>query len=196
MDHQELVRRVVHRFEADEETTLKRYGPLADYFVAGQRVLDVGCGTGTLLRELSSRGVRAIGIDLDRALVQKCRAQGLEVYHRRAEGFLDKFHQPLDGILLLHIIEHLDPEAVLRLLNQAVTALNPGGKIIIVTPNIENEMVYSRNFWLDISHKRPYPLLLLQAVLEILGMDIYAAGEATWSPADLLIVGVKEGQDG
>lgn len=38
-----------------------------------QRVLDLGCGEGWLLRALGERGIQAVGVDADPALVQAAR---------------------------------------------------------------------------------------------------------------------------
>lgn len=56
-----------------------------------ERVLDLGCGEGWLLRALDDRGIEAVGVDGDRALVDAARAVGaaevhLASYAQLAEG--------------------------------------------------------------------------------------------------------------
>lgn len=46
-----------------------------------ERVLDLGCGEGWLLRALGERGVEAVGVDGDRALVDAARAAGSAEVH-------------------------------------------------------------------------------------------------------------------
>lgn len=46
-----------------------------------ERVLDLGCGEGWLLRALGDRGVEAAGVDGDRALVDAARAAGSAEVH-------------------------------------------------------------------------------------------------------------------
>src|SRR5262245_17165791 len=59
----------------------------------GARVLDVGCGDGTLLRLLSEkRGVDGRGIELSQAGVNSCVAQGLSVIQGDADT--DLVHYP------------------------------------------------------------------------------------------------------
>ncbi len=55
------------------------------------RVLDLGCGEGWLLRALEDRGVEAVGVDGDRALVDAARAAG------SAEVHLGSYAQLADG---------------------------------------------------------------------------------------------------
>jgi hypothetical protein len=55
--------------------------------------------------------------------------------------------------------------------------LKPRGKLVIITPNPENLQVITCTFWLDLTHRRPYPLMLLKALLEESGFKIEDAGE-------------------
>ncbi|QXI41552.1 class I SAM-dependent methyltransferase [Pseudomonas wayambapalatensis] len=46
-----------------------------------ERVLDLGCGEGWLLRALEGRGIEAVGVDGDRTLVESARAAGPTQVH-------------------------------------------------------------------------------------------------------------------
>ncbi|HEK1684342.1 TPA: methyltransferase domain-containing protein [Pseudomonas putida] len=46
-----------------------------------ERVLDLGCGEGWLLRALEGRGIEAVGVDGDRTLVDSARAAGSAQVH-------------------------------------------------------------------------------------------------------------------
>lgn len=51
---------------------------------AGKDVLEVGCGTGLILKRIEPVAKRAVGIDLSSGMLEKARERGLEVYKANA----------------------------------------------------------------------------------------------------------------
>lgn len=95
-------------------------------------LLDIGCGSGTLLKGMHQLGWQAEGVDFDAAAVQNARTKGLSVYH----GSLAEQKFPastFDAVTMSHLIEHVsDPVELLR---ECYRLLKPGGYLVIVTPN-------------------------------------------------------------
>lgn len=83
----------------------------------GARVLDLGCGDGTLLAQLvERRGVAGRGVEVDEAKVRACIAKGLSVRHGNIEEGLADFPDGMfDVVILSQTLAYLNrPLAVLQ----------------------------------------------------------------------------------
>jgi 2-polyprenyl-3-methyl-5-hydroxy-6-metoxy-1,4-benzoquinol methylase len=99
------------------------------------RLLDIGCGDGTMLEQAMSLGWSVEGVDFDSKAVDNARSKGLEV-HLGAVEDLNLPNASFDLILMSHLIEHVyDPIGLLR---ECRRLLTPGGKLIVATPNAES----------------------------------------------------------
>lgn len=119
-------------------------------------IVDIGCGRGEWLQILSRHGLNSIGIDLNAVMVDHCQAMGLNAYHVDALAWLSA--QPdasLSAITGFHIIEHLPFELLFKIFSEARRVLAANGVIIFETPNPENILVGSQNFYHDFSHRNP-----------------------------------------
>lgn len=90
---------------------------LADMVTPGARVLDVGCGDGSLLALLRDlRGADARGIELDRENVNKCLAKGLAVIQGDADADLADYpDDSFDYVILSQTIQATSrPKVVLE----------------------------------------------------------------------------------
>jgi SAM-dependent methyltransferase len=96
------------------------------------RLLDVGCGAGSLLQAARANGWNALGIDVSASSVDHVRKLGFEVLH----GELNKVQLPgeqFDVITAAEIVEHLfDPVTVVTEVHRL---LRPGGLFWMTTPH-------------------------------------------------------------
>ncbi len=70
-----------------------------------------------------------------------------------------------------HVIEHLPFETLVKFLDESIRTLKRGGLIILETPNPENFMVGSCNFYTDPTHRNPIPSVTLQFLLKARGIN-------------------------
>ena len=95
------------------------------------RILDVGCGTGLLLTELSSYG-QVDGIDVSQKAVDFCIERGIEHVSVSPASPLVYASDVFDVVLALDVLEHIeDDEAALR---EIARVLKPGGIGIFFVP--------------------------------------------------------------
>jgi len=119
-------------------------------------VLDIGCGRGEFLDLLTSRGIRARGIDVNPEMVELCRARGLDVTATDAVGYLSGLEDgALGGIFSAQVVEHLQPAYLLRFLELAYHKLAPGGPLVLETLNPACWVAFFDSYIRDITHVWP-----------------------------------------
>lgn len=134
-------------------------------FAGCGRVLDLGCGRGYFMERLTLSGIDVYGIDINDAFIDHCKNKGLDVVKVDAIGHLRSIKDgSLGGIFSSHLVEHLNYDTIKELLTLCYKKLQPGGYLVILTPNILNIMVSSNLFYMDpthISHIHPEVLKFL-----------------------------------
>jgi SAM-dependent methyltransferase len=96
------------------------------------RTLDVGCGIG---RNLGVLQAGSVGVDHNTEAVGLARSMGYDAY--TVQDFLDgelAVPAAFDGLLLAHVVEHMDREQALRLLGDYLPFVRPGGRVFLVCP--------------------------------------------------------------
>ena len=135
-------------------------------------VFDLGCGRGEWLELLQKNSIAAMGVDLDTGMLAACQQINLKV---QCQDALESLKQLQDGsasvVSAFHLVEHLPCDRVKDLVAECHRVLKPGGLLIMETPNPENFMVATHNFYLDPTHLRPIPPDLLAFVPEYLGYE-------------------------
>jgi len=149
---------------------VKVYLPVLQNAGVSSDILDVGCGRGEWLQVLRENGFQARGIDTNRILVQQCKELSLDVEEREALSYLRSLPgASLNVVTAFHFAEHLPLETLVQFLDEVGRVLKPGGLIILETPNPENLLVGSCNFYLDPTHKNPIPIPTMKLLLEARG---------------------------
>jgi len=145
---------VLRLFEAKAVTWPAKYapdGPLADrlaslsaavsrYAQAGDRVLDLGCGTGELTRALATAGLRVAGCDISRQMLLRAPREcgGCAGWVQLAPGWrrLPFASSAFDMVVAASVLEYVaEPAAVLR---ECARMLRPGGVVLYTVPDLRH----------------------------------------------------------
>jgi O-antigen chain-terminating methyltransferase len=153
------------RFRGSREDIKKRQLAFLPYFEKCSRVLDIGCGRGEFLEILKNHDIGGIGVDSDPDMRAYCRSRQLEVEHSDAIAYLETLEEKsLDGIFIDQVVEHLEPDYLIRLLALCYQKMKFGYYIVIETVN-PLSFVSFVNFYIDMTHKRPVHPETLQYLL-------------------------------
>ena len=101
--------------------------------LSGKRILDIGCGSGTLAKRLTEDGAAVTGVDPGAAALAQARAAVPGARFEAASGEALPFpDDSFDGAVLLNALHHVpDPAAALA---EAARVLVPGGRLVVVEP--------------------------------------------------------------
>ncbi|MCC7126739.1 MAG: class I SAM-dependent methyltransferase, partial [Acidobacteria bacterium] len=178
------------RFRGDQSAIRERQADYAKLFVQRQDVLDIGCGRGEFLHLLRERGVRARGVDLNHEMVALCTAAGLNVTEQDALGYLrDRDDDELGGLLALQVVEHLQPDYLLALLDEAFRVLSPGSPLVLETINVASWSAFFTSYIRDLTHVRPVHPDTLRFLVEASGfLDVEIQFRAVLPESEQLAV--------
>lgn len=153
---------------------------------AGQRLLDVGAGSGILVEEALKLGVKAEGVEPSHWLQARAAAAGLPV----TRGVLPNAaaQGPYDVVTVVDVIEHV-PDPV-GLMKQCTAVLAPEGVAAVITPDVGSltARLLGAKWW----HYRPahigyFDVSTLTLALRKAGLRAVAVERARWVlPADYL----------
>jgi 2-polyprenyl-3-methyl-5-hydroxy-6-metoxy-1,4-benzoquinol methylase len=172
-----------YRFSLPESRLREQQRRLTGYFRGRHAVLDIGCGRGVFLDLLRDQGIGGAGVDVMPDAVAHCRAKGHPAEVGEAVAFLEDKLERYDGILCSHLIEHLDFEPATLLLTRCFRALIANGRLVIVTPNPRDLSIIGEVFWLDPTHRRPYPAALIESMLASAGFAAVESSAPLGRPA-------------
>lgn len=148
-----------------------RYLPLFEGLPKDCPILELGCGPGDMLEYLRLIGFsRAEGIDLSEEQVQIATDRGLNA--RVADVFecLESAPQRYRLILAMDFVEHFSKDELMRLVRAIRAALEPGGYLILQTPNgqglFPSQVVYG-----DLTHLTIFTPESLQQLFRLWGFD-------------------------
>ncbi|MBW2386142.1 MAG: class I SAM-dependent methyltransferase [Deltaproteobacteria bacterium] len=129
-----------------------------------ERMIDLGCGTGGILRDWMSRS-RCVGVDRSELALQICKDRGFPTLARANLTALPFREGAFDSLLLLDVIEHLDDDR--SFLRQASALCREGGRVVVAVPAFQ--FLWSQHDE-TFEHRRRYSARGLEAVVRDAGL--------------------------
>jgi O-antigen chain-terminating methyltransferase len=158
------------RFRGSREEIRQRLLPYLPLFSGATNVVDIGCGRGEFLDLFREHGVAARGIDVNDEMVEACRARGLTADRADALAFLES--QPDDsigGLTAIQVVEHLEPEYLMRLIEIARHKLKPGAHMVLETINAACWAAFFDSYIRDFTHAHPIHPDTLKYLVQVSG---------------------------
>ena len=134
------------------------------------RVLDLGCGHGLYLYFVKGAGYANVtGVDFSAQQVALAHQIGIpEVKQANIFEYLASTQDTFDVILVMDVLEHLEPQELFDSLRQVQRIMNPGAKLIIHVPNAEGLFGMRIRFG-DYTHTQAFTPRSISQVLKTLG---------------------------
>jgi SAM-dependent methyltransferase len=132
----------------------------------GRRILDVGCGTGTMLTYLARYG-DAQGVDIDEEAIEYCHARGLTQVSLSAADSLPFEKDTFELVTLLDVVEHIDDDV--GVFREVRRVLQPGGRLLVTVPAYM--FLWGRQDRVNL-HKRRYVAPELRRRLQSAGFEV------------------------
>jgi len=127
-------------FQNEGVESFSQAGPRLEFLVRqlrpGERVLDIGVGSGFLEVLAARKGVEIWALDPSERAIERLRAS-LAVGERAQQGYSQNMPFPddqFDAVIMSEVIEHLDVEVRDKALSEVLRVLRPGGRLIGTVP--------------------------------------------------------------
>lgn len=106
----------------------------------GQRILDIGCGNGRLVRMMAGQGARATGLEPSRKRLRDANAAeavpGADYIEGGGES-LPLDDASFDAVVIYNSLHHIPGDAIGACLSESARVLKPGGQLWVLEPIAE-----------------------------------------------------------
>ena len=109
-----------HQFLDDTE-----FG-LIERYCSGAEVLEVGCGTGLILKRVAQQAKRSVGVDISPGMLEHAKKRGLDVHEGTATN-LPFDDESFDLVYSFKVLAHV--EGIAQALSEMHRVTRPGGRI-------------------------------------------------------------------
>jgi|TARA_B110000977_G_scaffold101449_1_gene132932 2-polyprenyl-3-methyl-5-hydroxy-6-metoxy-1,4-benzoquinol methylase len=96
-------------------------------------VLDVGCGIGRNLTNMSKLNIAAVGVDHNQFAIDHVTSMGFQAYNVE-ELPAHITENSFDTLLISHVLEHMPVDDAISLIEGYLPYLKTNGQIVVITP--------------------------------------------------------------
>ncbi|MBS1600057.1 MAG: class I SAM-dependent methyltransferase [Bacteroidetes bacterium] len=136
-DLQRANRQYYRTWNWENETTYR-------FIKKSDKILEIGCGSGSFLDRLKQDEINATGLELNKDAVQLCISKGLNVFNDSLEHHNITNSGLYDMVCSFQVLEHIaDPAEYIQ---NCIFATKNGGKIVFAVPN-NNPYLFRRDIY-------------------------------------------------
>ncbi|MFQ5641035.1 MAG: corrinoid protein-associated methyltransferase CpaM [bacterium] len=132
------------------------YDHLASHIMKGQKVLDIGCGTGAMTLRAASRGAWVKGIDTNSQMLELAQErveasklnQNIELCETGVAELCDESSDSYDAILSTLCFSELSDDELVYTLQEVYRILKPGGILLVADEITSSNILMKLLNWL------------------------------------------------
>jgi 2-polyprenyl-3-methyl-5-hydroxy-6-metoxy-1,4-benzoquinol methylase len=154
--------------------TLRRADFISKRFSTENKILDVGCGYGFFLEEMSRRGYKIAGVEISKERRELAETvTDCNIFDINFEDGVDSSIYKFDAVTLFHVLEHaVDPIEFCR---NVKNVIKENGCLVIEVPNVNELMLetcqsYNKFYWIR-AHLNYFSKKTLSTVLKKAGFS-------------------------
>lgn len=149
----------------------QEFGLARDYVNQGDRVLEVGCGSGAFRAWLPEL-IEYTGLEINDEAVRAAAAKGLRVLNQTVEEHVAAGRSQYDVVCAFQVLEHIPaPRSFIR---ACVNALAPTGTLIFAVPSEDGYLGLAPNVFLNMPphHAHRWSDVALRSLAEREGLNV------------------------
>ncbi len=112
--------------------TLRRPRQRIVQLLKGQKVLDVGCGTGSLVAMLAAAGCRVVGVDSSATMIAHARNKRIAAELKLIDATALPFDREFDAAVISIALHEMAPQVREKTWEGMLRAVRPGGRLIVL----------------------------------------------------------------